>query len=510
MVLRRLFVGFAIAVGLLGPVETWAQSGSGSTVENPVPVLEAVITGPEDIAVGRTAVLDASSSRMTGEGVTYQWFLEGVRQPISQTVEAVYTPDKPGMITFRLVVTSVANGQEFRSESTHEIIAYKRKIVMIADSSVDTAKLQAHAASANEQGVYMPIIQTAAPVGPLGSEESLTDLLATRSSVLLGADDVVLWTDGVQGLQALMSVVEDSDELSTSMRNQTIVLVAQRSLQTLSRIARGFYSALAPSQIIITRKEAINPLLTTESTDAFLNDINQKDIDSLRVTSAASGLRPWNILSNLIDTMLTNGIPSETVILLLVLPIIATILAFLKQVIGITTFGLYTPSIIALSFIVLGWPVGVAYLLLIIIAGYAARSFVSRWRMLYIPRVAIILSVVSFAVLILMGVGAAFHIAFTRETVFLLLVMSTLSESFLNLKTEQGWRSAILGVFETIVAALLCVFIVQWAAFQSLILAYPELILLTLPINVLLGKWTGLRLVEYFRFREVFKHLQEE
>jgi len=510
MSIRRFATGITLFLSLMGPVAVFAQSASGSVMGNPVPILEAAITGPEDIAVGRTAVLDASSSRVTGERVSYQWFLEGVRQPISQTVEAVYTPDKPGTNTFRLVITSSIGGQEFRSETTHSVIAYKRKIVMIADSSVDTAKLQSHAASANEQGVYMPIIQTAAPVGPLVTEESLTDLLATRSNVLLGADAVVLWTDGVQGLQALMSVVEDSAELSAGMRNQTVVLIAQRSLQTLARIARGFYSALAPDQIIITRKEAINPLLTTDSTDAFLADIGQKDIDSLRVTSAASGLRPWNILSNLIDTMLTNGIPSETVILLLVLPIIATILAFLKQVIGITTFGLYTPSIIALSFIVLGWPVGVAYLLLIIVAGYAARSLVSPWRMLYIPRVAIILSAVSFAVLILMGIGAAFHIAFTRETVFLLLVMSTLSESFLNLKTEQGWKSAILGVFETIVAALLCVFIVQWAAFQSLILAYPELILLTLPINVLLGKWTGLRLVEYFRFREVFKHLQEE
>lgn len=510
MMFRRFAAAAALFASILTALPAYAQTGAGPLAEDPVPLLEAVITGPDDIAVGRTAVLDASSSRVAGDGVTYQWFLNGVRQPISQTVEAVYTPDKPGTNMFRLVITSTVGGQQFRSESTHVIIAYKRKIVLIADASVEKAKLESHVANASEQGVYMPLIQTAPPAGPLGSEQSLQQLLAERSNVLLGAEAIILWTDGVQGLQALMGVIEESEELSAGIRNQSVVLITQRSLQTIARIARGFYSALNPDQIVITRKEAINPLLTTPDIDAFVNDIAQKDIDSLRVTSAASGLRPWNILSNLIDAMLTNGIPSDTVILLLVLPIIATILAFLKQVVGITTFGLYTPTIIALSFMALGWQIGVVSLFFIIAAGYAARSFIARWRMLYIPRVAIILSAVSFTLLILMGIGASFGVAFTRETVFLLLIMSTLSESFLTLKTEQGWTSAILGVFETVFAALLCVFIVQWASFQSLILAYPELILLTLPIDFLLGKWTGLRLVEYFRFREVFKHLQEE
>jgi len=77
-------------------------------------------------------------------------------------------------------------------------------------------------------------------------------------------------------------------------------------------------------------------------------------------------------------------------------------------------------------------------------------------------------------------------------------------------KSEEGWKAASFGIGETVLAALVCVFIVQWSFLQSLILAYPELILLTVGVNVFLGRWTGLRLVEYFRFREVFKHIQEE
>ena len=109
-----------------------------------------------------------------------------------------------------------------------------------------------------------------------------------------------------------------------------------------------------------------------------------------------------------------------------------------------------------------------------------------------------------------MGIGAAFDFTIGRDTVFILLIMSTLSESFLAMKAEEGWTGALIGVGETILAAIICVIIVSRPIVQSILLAYPEVILLTIIIDIGLGKWTGLRLVEYFRFREVFRHLQEE
>ena len=290
----------------------------------------------------------------------------------------------------------------------------------------------------------------------------------------------------------------------------TLVLITSQGLQTLARTARGPFSVLHPKQILVTRKEAINPLLAAENMDAFLQEITQRDIDFLIVDARTAAIRPWNLLSSLVNYMLTHGVSSQTVILLLVLPIIATILAFMKQVIGITTFGLFAPSIVVLSFLVLGWKIGIIFLLFILTTGYATRMFMRRWRLLYIPKVAIILTVVSLTLLLLIGLGAWYGMTFNRDTVFVLLIMSTLAESFLNLKTEEGWYTAVLEVGETILVALLCVFIIQWPLFQSMILAYPELILLTIFINVFLGRWTGLRIVEYFRFREVFRHLQEE
>lgn len=474
------------------------------------PAVVPIITGPTDIAVGRTLVLDASSTIGLGENTEYRWYRGTVPQPISRSLEAVYTPEQAEQTEFRLVITTEIDGEVVEVEEEHVVTVYERKIVLIADGNVSTEKLELHQRSALEQGVYLPVIQSQTQSLPIGEEGSLAALIKERNDVLVGAESIIIWTEGINGLQALTRTLENDQDKLQALRNQTIILVTDGSLQTLGRTAGGPFSVLKPDQIIVTRKEAINPLLSAEHIANFLTDIQQRDIDFLIVDESTVAVRPWNLLSSLVNYMLTHGVGSQTVTLLLMLPVIATILAFLKQVIGISTFGLYAPSVIALSFIALGWKVGIAFLIFIITTGYATRSFMRKWRLLYIPKVAIILTVVSLTLLLMLGIGAYFNLTLSGDTIFILLIMSTLSESFLTLKTEEGLYSAIIGIAETILAALLCVFIVQWSVLRSLIIAYPEIILLTFLVNLFLGRWTGLRLVEYFRFKEVFKHVQEE
>ena len=51
----------------------------------------------------------------------------------------------------------------------------------------------------------------------------------------------------------------------------------------------------------------------------------------------------------LIAFFIEQGVPEQTVLLLLMLPLIATLVAFFRQVIGIKAFGIYTPSIITFA-----------------------------------------------------------------------------------------------------------------------------------------------------------------
>ncbi|MBP6084900.1 hypothetical protein KA517_01540 [Candidatus Gracilibacteria bacterium] len=45
---------------------------------------------------------------------------------------------------------------------------------------------------------------------------------------------------------------------------------------------------------------------------------------------------------------------------------------------------------------------------------------------------------------------------------------------------------------------------------KEYILAYPEIIFLMIPINYLIGKWTGLRISELLRFRELIDTIEQD
>lgn len=505
IILGSLFGSFLIAG--IAPAASVPEIGksiaSGKTT--------AVISAPDDIAVGRTIILDASASHSAGERTQYVWTIEETKQVIGRNVEAIFTPEKTGTFTFRLTVKSTdLSGKTEQVSSLHPVVVFRKKIVLIADASADAEAMLMSEIFAEEEGVFLKIIRSPETTGTLGAEDDIYRQLAEQKTMLLNASSIVIWSDGIAGVQALMRAAKADPDTAVAMGNQSIVLITNRSLGILARSTRGAYSFLKPKEIIISRKEAMKPLIASENSTAFSETMAERGIENLAVNEATFRLRFWDIVSILVNYLLSHGVSGQTVILLLMLPVIATIFSFLKQVVGITTFGLYTPSIVALSFLALGWWIGLLFLLFILAVGYGARSFMKRWRLLYIPKVAIILAVLSFALLALVAFGTWAGLSFSRETVFILLILSTQAENFLNLKSEEGWMSAILGITETVSGALLCVLIVQWQLLQSLVLAYPELILLTILMNIFLGRWTGLRLVEYFRFREIFKHLAEE
>lgn len=470
----------------------------------------AAIAGPTDIAIGRTLILDASSSQTTGEKVEYRWSIDETKQTVGRGVELIYTPSKTGTITFRLSVKSVGlDGRPQQSEALHQVTAFKRKIVVIAGDVIDTEKLLGHAKRALETGVYLRVVQPVTGNGLL-STDALTTLLSEKKDMFVGAEAIVIWGDEISGLQSLLMVARNDPDKRAQIQNTALVLLSGGSLAQLGRSMHGIFGALNPKQILATRAEALNPLIDADSMTLVTTVLEQRDIDFQSVAAGDFAVRPWNVLSQIVNMLIANGVSNQTVLLLLMLPVIATVFTFLKQVVGITTFGLYTPCIITLSFLSLGWWMGLAYFFFILASGYFTRSSIARWRMLYIPKAAIVLTIVSFALLLMVALGASYGFTFSRDTALMLLILSTIGEYFLNLKAEEGLSSAAFAIGETLFGAFLCIVLVQWQWLQLLLLAYPEYILLTLAINIFLAKWTGLRLVEYFRFYEVFRHVQQE
>jgi len=216
-----------------------------------------------------------------------------------------------------------------------------------------------------------------------------------------------------------------------------------------------------------------------------------------------------DILNPIINFFLQKGVPFDTFILILMLPIIATFIAFLRQVVGIKAFGIYTPLIITFAFLATnGIKYGIAIFLTVILVGMIMRFILKPFRLLYLPRVAIMLTIVAIFLLGILALGGNFRrTGLASVSIFPILIMITIVEKFVAVQIEKGDRIAIILAIETLFISICGYFIASSLWMIKTITLFPWIILFTLPINIFLGKWTGLRLSEYFRFKEIFKHL---
>ncbi|MCK4891575.1 MAG: hypothetical protein KAS78_02815 [Candidatus Pacebacteria bacterium] len=213
-------------------------------------------------------------------------------------------------------------------------------------------------------------------------------------------------------------------------------------------------------------------------------------------------------MSEIINLILSQGVDVDTVYLILTLPFIATLIAAFRQLIGIKSFGIYTPLVLTFAFWAVGLKYGLTIFIIIFLTGTVVRYVLKNFRLLYMPRMALVLTVISLAILVLLTVGGYLQkTGLASVSILPILILITLIEKFISTQVEKGFRTAAFLSVETLAISIAGYYFIIWDVFRGLVLNHPEYILLLFAVNVFLGKWTGVRLSEYLRFREVIKNI---
>lgn len=251
-----------------------------------------------------------------------------------------------------------------------------------------------------------------------------------------------------------------------------------------------------------------SPLAAVNASPGMFEPLDQQAVQ-VKMERPLDGLKPWNFLYYGVNYMIDNGVPSNTLYMLLILPVIATMIAFSRQVIGVKSFGIYAPTVVAVSLLATGLKYGLGIFLIVLIVGTLMRFLASKSKLMFLPRMAIVLSLVSFSILGLFLLGAVVRDSqMVSLSVFPILIMVIITERFVSVQIEQGTKTAMKLIAETLVLAIACYLLVTWSSFRWLIMNYPEVVLGTLVLNVIVGRWVGLRLLELYRFRKVVKHVR--
>jgi len=229
-------------------------------------------------------------------------------------------------------------------------------------------------------------------------------------------------------------------------------------------------------------------------------------------------MNPTNFLQIAIRQGETAGVPLETIVILLLFPVVATVIATARHFIGLRGFGIFTPAVVSVAFLATGLRLGLTLFFGILLIAVLARMLVKKLRLQYMPNMAMVILVISLGVLlgIFGGAGSGFATGAWGASlgldkvltvgIFPILLLVLLTETFISTQISHGLKKAMTTTIETLVLATIGYSILSLQVTRDWVLAKPELtVLLTVAVNIFLGRFTGLRLLEYWRFRELIR-----
>lgn len=227
-------------------------------------------------------------------------------------------------------------------------------------------------------------------------------------------------------------------------------------------------------------------------------------------------------IKDLTKLLLENGIYIETLLVIYTLPILITIINFFKYIIGTKTIGTFTPILIVYIFWtitgikgtfydinplqVMSQEILLGFILLITLFGSIALvySLLFKVKLHYLPKISTVLIFAIISMIVLFGILIRLNFNFLDKiTPLSVILLVIISEQFLSVYIKNDLPKAIYLFLETFIVSVLTYFIIMQPQLLTSLITYPWIILLTLPINILIGKFTGLRLTEYFRFYEL-------
>lgn len=218
----------------------------------------------------------------------------------------------------------------------------------------------------------------------------------------------------------------------------------------------------------------------------------------------------------------TKGIPETSIFLLLILPVIASIIAIWRQFIGLKTFGIYAPILITFAFYQLGLTnegvnqiqglkYGLALALTVFLTATLAHELTKKVRLLFLPKMSLVLSIVALATFGLLTIAAYFDRGgFIAVDTLPILLLITVSEQQISIYIKKGKKTAYLLTIGTLIISVLSYLLISWDFLKTLILRYPYISLLGILFNFIIGQWTGFRLKEYFRFKNILNKSESD
>jgi hypothetical protein len=182
------------------------------------------------------------------------------------------------------------------------------------------------------------------------SEEEILAKIKNNISDIKTSNVLIINTSKFDVLLQLLAQIHVSDNLN--FKDKTIYLVTNSNKFFLKRILAKYIKPIEISKIYTLPEDKLLNFLSTLSLGKITNEETYITSFSLSFQETPKYLP----ISYLVDRLIYHGFPIELITMFLVLSLGTLLISILRQIVGFSIFGIYSPLLFAVSMSILGVP----------------------------------------------------------------------------------------------------------------------------------------------------------
>ncbi|NOT58390.1 MAG: hypothetical protein HOP18_27660 [Deltaproteobacteria bacterium] len=432
--------------------------------------------------------------------VTYTFFIRQV--PRSATVSVATERRESGF---------KRDGLRYESERVRTIVNYVDRpvasLVLLNDGAIPPEIVERIVTEAQATQVNVAVLSADFESSHF-REQYLQSLVSNNLTLIREADVLLVHTTDTAGFYALMK----QGEFGLHLDELRIVIASGCARPVGTVLASVLERLLTPREIVLLSGKLDLPSLweigrnTVGEHLSLAQSVNRAGISATPVNAATFAQQHWwrRAIVGLWTLAVRSQVSLPALNFILILPLIAFFLVIIRNVIGLETFGTFAPMLLSLAFLTTGLGWGLIVFLILVGLGAGLRIVLQRLRLHLVSRVAILIAVVAVSMVGLTVLGATLGIgALLHVSIFPMVIMANIIENFTNTQLERGTGEAFRLTVNTLLVATTSYLGIEYTGLKPLVLTFPELLLGVIALELLLGRWRGLRVVEYLRFYRV-------
>lgn len=251
-------------------------------------------------------------------------------------------------------------------------------------------------------------------------------------------------------------------------------------------------------------------LVVAKSQGNLTETAGQGPVYKLELVLETNKTGNWNVINSLRkaeEVAIDRGVPANTIVLLLLLPLIATLVSVLHYMFGLSGYGIFMPTMIAVAFLATGILGGLVLFAMILAISILSSLALKRFKLHFWPARSIglmLMSVGTFGLMMLATYVKVLNIS--NISIFPILFMILLAEEFVRTELAKSKNEAKKLMAGTLVLAMVGAVVMGLRVFQEAVLLHPGISLTAgLVINLAVGNYTGIRLSEISRFKKAIR-----